>query len=486
MKISSNGYLTFGDDGSDYGNDPIPDDYEPNDFIAPFWDDLNPGSGGDVYSYFDAARNRYIVQYTDIVHIGGSGQYTFQVILNTDGSILFQYLSVTGRLDGATIGIENSDGSDGLEVAFNTDYVHNNLAVRIAAVPGWVSVGVSSGSVPAGSSMDVEVTLDATGLSEGEYEANIVITSNDPDEAFVMVPVSLHVSSCFQGDCNLDGSINVLDMVCIANIIMRISEPTSQQYCTADCNGDGLINVLDMVCVANIIMGETASPRDTNVQPAVLLEVPSVACEDGFFPFRFQTNIDVAALQLFVGTQDRSLSFQSVQSLLDIKDVTVASNCLGNEFGVIIYSQSGAMIPPGTYEIFRAFLSDDVSRQGRIEFSTEDIICVASGGEQVPIEVKTSLAASKVSIPGEFRLGQNYPNPFNPHTAITYTLPQYSHVQLSIYNILGSQVMTLVDGDQPPGYYTVTWNGEGFASGVYYYRIVTDDFSATKRMVFMK
>ncbi|UCE17371.1 MAG: T9SS type A sorting domain-containing protein [Gemmatimonadota bacterium] len=85
-----------------------------------------------------------------------------------------------------------------------------------------------------------------------------------------------------------------------------------------------------------------------------------------------------------------------------------------------------------------------------------------------------------------FSLFPNSPNPFNPETKIEYTLPEVSWVTLTVYNILGQVVKVLVDSEQQAGYYEIQWNGEGLASGVYFYRLTAGEFTDTKRMVLMK
>ena len=89
-------------------------------------------------------------------------------------------------------------------------------------------------------------------------------------------------------------------------------------------------------------------------------------------------------------------------------------------------------------------------------------------------------------LPDMYFLSQNYPNPFNPVTTIKYQLPMASEVQIAIYNILGQKVATLVSGRQKPGYYKITWDGRGFASGLYFYRITTPNFVRTMKMVLIK
>jgi hypothetical protein len=90
------------------------------------------------------------------------------------------------------------------------------------------------------------------------------------------------------------------------------------------------------------------------------------------------------------------------------------------------------------------------------------------------------------NVPGSFELGQNYPNPFNAVTTIRYGLPQKSAVLLTVYNLLGQEVATLVHGDQEAGYHSVQLDASDLPSGVYLYRIMARDFVATKKLVLLR
>ena len=96
-----------------------------------------------------------------------------------------------------------------------------------------------------------------------------------------------------------------------------------------------------------------------------------------------------------------------------------------------------------------------------------------------------------VSLPSTFTLYQNYPNPFNPSTTIEIDLPHRGHATLFVYNILGRRVATLVDRELPAGHHTITWDGRTDdgnirASGIYLYRLTTDGFTQTRKMVLVK
>ena len=88
--------------------------------------------------------------------------------------------------------------------------------------------------------------------------------------------------------------------------------------------------------------------------------------------------------------------------------------------------------------------------------------------------------------PKDYKLEQNFPNPFNPTTTIQYQLPMDSKVTLKVYDILGSEVTTLVNEVQPAGYKEVKLDASSLSSGVYIYRLVTGDFISTKKMMVVK
>ncbi len=95
------------------------------------------------------------------------------------------------------------------------------------------------------------------------------------------------------------------------------------------------------------------------------------------------------------------------------------------------------------------------------------------------------------AIPAGFTLHQNYPNPFNPTTKIEFSLPRTAHVTLDVYNIAGRRVKKLVDEELPSGHWSVVWDGDDesgaeVASGVYFYRIRTSEYTQTKKMVVIR
>lgn len=89
-------------------------------------------------------------------------------------------------------------------------------------------------------------------------------------------------------------------------------------------------------------------------------------------------------------------------------------------------------------------------------------------------------------LPKQFNISQNFPNPFNPTTTIKYELPKDVKVVIKVYDILGREVVVLVNEFKKAGYYQTEFNGSNFASGVYFYRIEAGEYLKSKKMVLLK
>ena len=111
----------------------------------------------------------------------------------------------------------------------------------------------------------------------------------------------------------------------------------------------------------------------------------------------------------------------------------------------------------------------------------------STGGVWIYVDTTISnISSNQGNIPKDYYLNQNYPNPFNPVTNINYGITKRTHVKLFVYDINGRIIETLVDEIQSPGNYDIKWNALNFSSGIYFYKLITDEFEDSKSMVLLK
>ncbi len=149
------------------------------------------------------------------------------------------------------------------------------------------------------------------------------------------------------------------------------------------------------------------------------------------------------------------------------------------------YSING--LTPGSYSVF-------VDKPGFNETSSANVSVAYNLSNPVnatnvnfTIDSPTSVAVGQSTVmPTNYALDQNFPNPFNPSTTISYSLPQSGAVTLKVYNIVGQEVATLINGFQNAGRYAVNFNAANFSSGVYFYRLQAGVFNTVKKMMLIK
>ncbi|MEN8221012.1 MAG: hypothetical protein ABFS56_32600, partial [Pseudomonadota bacterium] len=177
---------------------PKADDY--NNLIAWMWDNLYHNSDSSVY-YEVVDGNKLVIQFQNYGESYNDGQVDAQVIIYRNGNIRIQYLEFRNGMDlnESTIGIENQDGTDGLQTAFNVSYLRNEKAILFTLNASWLTPKPISGAIPAGGSQEITLTYDAREQAVGDYDANIILTSNDPENPEVTVPATLHVEPRLPG-----------------------------------------------------------------------------------------------------------------------------------------------------------------------------------------------------------------------------------------------------------------------------------------------
>jgi thiol-disulfide isomerase/thioredoxin len=140
------------------------------------------------------------------------------------------------------------------------------------------------------------------------------------------------------------------------------------------------------------------------------------------------------------------------------KIVTIAESMIPENVGVVVFIQSSS--------------SKAVYQSEYISYND--------------LSMTTDIKSRGLEIPGEYSLEQNYPNPFNPSTIINYSISEPEQVVLKVFNILGKEIKTLVNENQFPGKYEITFNAENLSGGIYIYKLQAGDYIQTRKMIFLK
>ena len=299
-----------------------------------------------------------------------------------------------------------------------------------------------------------------------------------------------------RGDLNLDGHVSILDVIRIARIIVGKEvkpDSVSTAFHIADMDISGIIDVADIIRQVNTILHITkpiAAPAPTtavirfgDAQPSSPggLVVPVELQSDGLIA-GLQATVRFDPSTVAVGTPQLTGSASGLSLDPSVKAGVLRFVIFGTQPGQGIAAGSGAVL-----------LIPITLRNGTTElpsFDLSDVVVASAQAQRVPVTRGTPVKAA--ALPTAFSLGVNRPNPFNPSTQIAYEVPQQAHFRLAVYNVLGQEVVRLVDQLQTTGRYTVTWNGRNargaaVASGVYLYRLTSGTgYSETKRLTLLK
>lgn len=125
---------------------------------------------------------------------------------------------------------------------------------------------------------------------------------------------------------------------------------------------------------------------------------------------------------------------------------------------------------------------------GADEYSTDEIYNLPLTEQEVgPFARTVTTVENNInSVPKSIILSQNYPNPFNPISNINYNINDFGHVKISVYDVLGKEVLVLVDEVKSPGYYNIIFSGVHLTSGVYFYRLISGENIFTRKMILLK
>jgi len=203
------------------------------------------------------------------------------------------------------------------------------------------------------------------------------------------------------------------------------------------------------------------------------------------------------------GTEDARALVTDSDSIVYVVGTTSSYGHGGKDIFILKYDSGGTLIDSlfwgGSYDEIAhdvamygdyLYVAGETSSFGNAQSDGHEadglLLKVNGRTMKAPEPTPTTVPDNSNPIPRAFAVYQNYPNPFNPTTTIRFSLPQRSHVMLKVFDVLGREVATLVDGEFIAGEHSVVFDAKRLASGVYFYRLITPAFSQTKPMEVIK
>ncbi len=332
-----------------------------------------------------------------------------------------------------------------------------------------IGFSFSGDVIPSGDGLLTTLTYDGVGPSEVCFE-DVVISDTSGG------PLGVGIEDCTlleiipdPGDTNLDGTVNVQDVVVLLNFILGFDNPSQQQFVNGDMNSDGILNILDVIRVVNDILG---NGRINDFGDNTF----------GMVTFKQDNNDLILSIYSETDYSGVQLSFNSSSdyniTLKDNSHITLKQNYVNSQKIAIAYSMFN--------DVFDGHEAEFTIENG-INLSVDDIEIIVgdTNGNSIDLyfneELDTILDNDYI-----FNISSVYPNPFNPSTDISFTLPYDGYVKLSVYNIKGQEVDNIFEGYQDAGYHSYTWNASNFASGIYYFHLIEGQNVSTAKAVFVK
>ena len=278
------------------------------------------------------------------------------------------------------------------------------------------------------------------------------------------------------GDINLNGiAAEIGDVIYFTNYFINpnLYSFSPLQFANSDVNRDNVAaTVSDLVALINMLVN--GSPAAKLGGSSMTAEV-SLEKNAGDVVIRSESYNELGGVLI----EFESTTAVDENTITDWpSEMTMDFHRDGSTHRVILYSLNGQRIESGYIDLLRIAGDADVSIS-KVEMGS---------AEGWPVEVAMN---APVSLPAEYTLSQNYPNPFNPETQIDFSLPVGGDVELTVLNVLGQRVITLAGGRFPAGNHTVRWDGNdaggrSVASGIYLYRLKTEERSFTRKMLLLK
>ena len=352
------------------------------------------------------------------------------------------------------------------------------------------------------------VELSFLGTDLGDFTANVTITSNDPDEPTLTVPVTSTVViapdiSTTPGsfDLTLESGETISETLTIANG----GGSDLDFYIEFEHTNRDLTNAFEIIIVTDGYPGETSWNLSTSTGETIdEILAGDLTLAGATYSWEIELQSGDYVFTIYDAWGDGiCCNYGGGEYNLYLDESLIAS---GGQFGgsetvafstgsgwISIEPLSGIVAADGSTDITLTVDASAISTGNYTAFIYVMSNDPDDGSVFIPLSLSVTGMGShdEALLPKEFALHQNYPNPFNPKTRVRYDLPDNENVTIIIYDLLGRQVKQLVDSYQEAGFKSIIWDatndfGNPAAAGVYLYKIQAGDFIQTKKMVLLK
>lgn len=308
-----------------------------------------------------------------------------------------------------------------------------------------------------------------------------------------------------RGDANLDGLVNMNDAITIGNEVAlqggvtTVSDPgiiitnAQARANAAEASGTGDLDIDgdDVDAVIFYVLNNETWPTPRPGGSATLGSTGVNYGADGRIQLPLSlTNVNnVASAEIIFSYEHEKINYTSFASQLLASGYFVNAKELAP--GVAKFVLATGTLLSSNLDLGKLNLTFNNGVSSSAVLNTQIKINGSSYQAGPSFNFTPTNLETVETLPTEFAVKQNYPNPFNPTTTIEFSIPNNSNVKVSIYNLIGQEIRTLVNSEMEAGTYKVTWNGENnfgkkVNSGVYLYRVVSGDFVQTLKMTLMK
>jgi hypothetical protein len=407
--------------------------------------------------------------------------FTYRLENSTDGSGVIRLVGIADLNDGVLPPLE----------AFMPVGVLANVRMSVTSDPAYVGRSFSLDPCLNGCTDNTVVTRDG-GKTIAMEEANFDECASSlsgmvvPGVKFASARLEVTEPTSTVGDINLNGmGYEVGDVVVLANYLVNGTPALSPdqtlrdlQIAASDANGDGVVlTVADLRFLLRVVSG-SATPAIGKLSPYANIGQTHYSVDNGRLVVSTDANVELGGAHFIFRYNNLSVGSPTLSDAAS--QMTIRANAESGELRILVSTTADQMasVNAGRRELFTAPVTGDGSLE-MVEVQMSD----ANGALLLS-------SAYKSVVPTDYALEQNYPNPFNAGTVIPFALKDASEWTVTIYNVIGQTVRTFA-GRNDAGRVMVAWDGNDEAgtavsSGVYFYRVETANWHATKKMTLVK